>query len=66
MTLTTDETIDLMARVLRCRKVDLANDFDVTRALQASGRFMAGDILVLGVRAVERAHLQIIEHGDFQ
>lgn len=61
-----DETIDLMARVLRCREADLGEERDVIRKLNAVGKFNAREVLTFYERAIERAHAQNIEHGSFQ
>lgn len=64
--LSDDETIDLMARLLRCKKTDLGNEADVLRTLNSDSRFLAGEVMTLHERAIERAHLQNIEFGDIQ
>lgn len=66
MTLSDNETIDLMARVLRCREADLGDERSVFRVLLAEGRFQSGEVLALYERAIERARSQAAENGSPQ
>jgi hypothetical protein len=56
------ETVELMARVLRCREVDLGDEREVLRVLQAA-RFPAVDIVMLSDKATDEARRQSAEFG---
>jgi hypothetical protein len=56
------DTIDAMARLLRCKHVDLGDERAVMRALIAA-RFKAGEIVWFYDHVIAAARAQTAEHG---
>jgi hypothetical protein len=56
------DTVDAMARLLRCKAIDLNDERAVMRALLAA-RFSSGEVVMLCDLAIAAARNQTAEHG---